>query len=454
MSKPEVWKTWEGRTVDGKFPLRQWLGGSDHSAVFLTERPGQTPSKAAIKLVAAPAENADRHVLRWRAASALSHPHLMRLYESGRCQVDGTSLLYVVMECADEDLSQILPVRALLPAEASEMLPPLLDALSYLHSKGLVHSRIKPSNVLAAGDQLKLSSDQVISPAEATGAAGRRDVFEAPETSAGIVAPAGDMWSLGATLVTALTQTPPLEGDAALADPGVPASIPEPFRGIARECLHLDPRRRCLITDVQARLQPAARSVPEPERAQPRPPSARSTDPRYGAPILVLAVILVALVAGIKLFRHKSAADPATESAPAKVEQPPVPAATPATTPASKPAPAPAAAQPQPTSPPAASTRGEVAHEVIPDVPHSAKNTITGTIKVSVRVEVDASGKVTAAHLTTAGPSKYFAGLALNAARLWEFTPPQVNGQPSPSAWTLHFRYKRTSTQASADRAK
>ena len=40
MSKPETWKSWEGRTVDGKFPLRQYLGGSDHSAVFLTELSG------------------------------------------------------------------------------------------------------------------------------------------------------------------------------------------------------------------------------------------------------------------------------------------------------------------------------------------------------------------------------------------------------------------------------
>jgi hypothetical protein len=32
----EAWKTWEGQVVDG-FLLRQYLGGSDHSAVYLTE---------------------------------------------------------------------------------------------------------------------------------------------------------------------------------------------------------------------------------------------------------------------------------------------------------------------------------------------------------------------------------------------------------------------------------
>jgi hypothetical protein len=34
----DISKQWEGRIVDGKFPLQKWLGGSEHSAVFLTER--------------------------------------------------------------------------------------------------------------------------------------------------------------------------------------------------------------------------------------------------------------------------------------------------------------------------------------------------------------------------------------------------------------------------------
>ena len=166
MSNPGVWKTWEGRVVDGKFPLRQWLGGSDHSAVFLTERPGQPSPKLAIKLVAAEATEADRQISRWRAASQLSHPNLIRILDAGRCRLDNMSLLYVVMESAEEDLSQILPQRSLVPGEATDMLPPVLDALSYLHGKGLVHGRIKPSNVLAVGNRLKLSSDQVFPVAE------------------------------------------------------------------------------------------------------------------------------------------------------------------------------------------------------------------------------------------------------------------------------------------------
>src|SRR5580658_7585318 len=251
MSNPEDWKKWEGR-VDGKFPLRQWLGGSDHSAVFLTERPGQA-QKVAIKLIAADAE-ADRQLARWRAAAQLSHPHLMRIFEAGRCRLDGMPMLYIVMEYAEEDLSQILPQRPLAPAEVTDLLPALLDALSYLHSKGYVHGRVKPSNVHAMGDELKLSADQImaaqiVSAAETNSARTRRDVYDAPETAHGIILPAGDVWSIGVTLVAALTQNVTFEegaaGSASRPDPAPPVTVPQPFRGIARECLHLDPKRRC-----------------------------------------------------------------------------------------------------------------------------------------------------------------------------------------------------------------
>jgi TonB family protein len=440
MSNAGVWKTWEGRTVDGKFPLRRCLGGSEHSAVFLTERPGKASEKAAIKLIAVDAAEADRQLSRWRAAALLSHPHLMRVFESGRCRLDNTSLLYLVTEYAEEDLSQILPQRPLAPAEVTDLLPPLLDALSYLHGKGLVHGRIKPSNVLATGDQLKLSADQVSPFAELSSARRRRDVYDAPETAAGIVSPAGDVWSVGVTLVAALTQNVSFESESSQRDPDPPATVPQPFRGIARECLHLDPKRRCSLEEIQARLQPAGRSVP----AEPAAP------PRSRQPIkrgrIAAALVVVAVLVGSIVFLSRGKNVTAPPAAP--TEQ----SAAPQT--ATAPVPKTAAAVPQPAQTPKnpLASRGEVVHQVLPDVSPSARNTITGTIKVTVRVDVDQSGKVTSAKFKSAGPSKYFSGLALKAAQHWEFSPPEVDGKPAASAWLIQFRFKRTSTQASAER--
>jgi TonB family protein len=86
---------------------------------------------------------------------------------------------------------------------------------------------------------------------------------------------------------------------------------------------------------------------------------------------------------------------------------------------------------------------GGVLHEVSPAASASALRTIHGRIKVRVRVGVDAAGNVTAANLTTAGASKYFARLALQAAQQWKFTPAKESGRPVPSQWTLLFEYTR-----------
>ena len=438
MSNPEDWKTFAGRVVDGKLPLRQWLGGSEHSAVFLTERPGQSSSKAAIKLIA-PDSGPERQLAQWRSAAELSHPHLMRIYESGRSRLASKPDLYVVMEYAEEDVSQILPQRPLAPAEVTDLLPPVLDALSYLHAKGFVHGRIKPSNIMAVGDQLKLSADQITPAAEMNSERRRRDVYDAPETAAGIVSPASDVWSVGVTLVAALTQNVSFVEEGSPSGRDVPGTVPEPFRGIARECLHLDPKRRCSIAQIQSRLQPAGRSVPA---APPPPPPVR--EPMKRARIMAILLVIAILVAAIVFWSHrKSATAPANPTAQ-QAEPSPTQSA-----PAAKPNPT----VPEPTVPAANAIPGQggVVRQVLPDISQSARNTISGTIKIVVRVEADPTGKVTAARLKTAGPSQYFARLTVAAAQRWQFSAPQVNGQPIPSTWLLTFRVKRSGTQASAE---
>jgi len=440
MSKTEAWKTWEGRVVSGKFPLRQWLGGSDHSAVFLTERPGTGSEKAAIKLIEAEGPDAEREVTRLHAAGRLSHPNLISIFEAGRGQIDGTPVVYTVMEYAEEDLSQILPQRPLTPGEVSDMLAPMLDGLSYLHGNGLAHGRIKPSNALAVGDQIKLSADSVAPAGEPNTARRRVGVYDAPETSSGTLSPEGDVWSLGVTIIAALTQKPTGAAQGSQSDPGLPGGIPEPFQGIARECLHIDPKRRCSLVDIRARLQPAGRSVPVESEAAPVLRSSGNTR----SILIGVALVVVAVMVVWGLLRSHGKENSAQAPEPGTQQS------SPATAPEPKPAPM----VPQPTEPAknSASPGGAVLHQVMPDIPPSAEHTIRGTIKVVVRVEVDASGKVSSAKLKSAGPSRYFAERVLKAAQQWEFAPPEVNGQPAASIWLLQFQLRRGGTQASAQR--
>jgi len=269
----ESWKQWEGQVVDAKFPLHRYLGGSEHSSVFLTER-GAPPEKAAIKFVQVEEPDAELQLFRWKHAATLSHPNLLRIFESGRCRLGDFDLLYVVMEYAEENLSQFLPQRPLTPAEGRDVLAPTLDVLAYLHREALVHGHIRPSNILAIDDQLKLSSEGLSSVADhadqshlsaaetqqSPPATSLRhpSPYDPPEIAKGIISPAGDIWSLGITLVEALTQQLPASAGSAAQEPVVPDTLPALFLDIARHCLHRDPQRRWTVAEISARLNPGS----------------------------------------------------------------------------------------------------------------------------------------------------------------------------------------------------
>ena len=439
----EAWKQCEGQAVNGKFRLRQYLGGSDHSAVFLTELGEQEPQKAAIKLIPAHPESAELQLSRWDLAAKLSHPHLMRLFQTGRCQLANLDLLYVVMEYAEENLSQILPHRPLTPAEAEDMLAPVLDGLAYVHGKGLVHGHLKPANIMAVDDQLKISSDGLCGVGESSGGLGSPSVYDPPETASGVISPAADIWSLGMTVAEVLTQRLPVWAGSEQAEPVLPETLPAPFLEIAQHCLCRDPQRRWTVADIAARLQPTS---PIPQKQTPARPQKQLAKWRYTVPAVAAGLALAAmLVASRLLKRHPEAhRSPSSAFEQSRVQREPV--QRPGT---------PETGQPDAVAktPPGGLVRGAVLHQVLPDVPQSARDTIRGTVRVPVRVAVDSSGDVVGATLDSPGTSKYFAALALQAARRWTFVPTKVDGRNISSEWILRFEFERTATKVLPARA-
>src|ERR1043166_2672962 len=125
----KAWEQWQGQVVNGVFPLVEYLGGGERSAVFLTEDTLRKNQKAAIKLALEDSENAELQLARWQLAAGLSHPHLLGLFSMGRCQLGDRELLYLVMEYAEENLSQVLAQRPLTTEEARDMLEPVLETL-------------------------------------------------------------------------------------------------------------------------------------------------------------------------------------------------------------------------------------------------------------------------------------------------------------------------------------
>ncbi len=347
---------------------------------------------------------------------------------------------------------------------------------------------------MASGDQLKVSSDGLRRLGETLDGPSNQSAYDPPEIVRCIIpasqamSPAGDVWSLGMTLVETLTQNLPIVRTAEQQDPLFPQSLPEPFLDIARHCLIRHPESRWTVAQIAARLEgrvpmPQVQAIPPKVRAPlPAParrPIARPSRPpakvrSYAVPIAVGFVLaLTAILAGPKLLRRHI---DAPQAPAATGEQPLVPPAASQLAPSPQersteanrssvaeeersskaPVPVPATIHPETMHegetntaarlPAGSVVHGEVAHQVMPEVLQSARNTIRGKVRVSVKVNVDRSGNVEDAELESNGPSKYFARTALEAAQDWKFKPPTVGGQGVLSSWTLRFEFTRNET--------
>ena len=444
---------WEGRTIDGTYPLGQFLGSGEDSAVFLTNYDGLP---LALKLVYVEPGKADAQLAQWRAAtkSELEHPHLIRIFAMGRCELDALPLLYLTMEYADEDLSQVVSHRTLSVEETREMLPPALSALEYLHKQGFVHAHLRPSNIMAVNDCLKLSSDGFVR-------AGAKDeiapnAYDPPERLSGVVSPAGDVWSLGMTLIEVLTGRRPAAG----ADARPPGDLPEPFATIVRHALERDARGRWTIPQISKYLTnpgSATAGLAEPVRRKRIAP--------LGVWILLGAILVV--VAGVLIRQSDTSAPPA--AAPSSVAKAPD-AAPPTPSEPAKPEPkAEKAAQKQEVKPVAEAPKPEaqekpvsdatpagdgagVPGQPMPDVTGQARGTIRGRVKVSIRLDVNPAGAVTDAKIEGPGGGRYFSDLALKTVRQWKFEPVSVNGSETGQRWRVRFEFQKTGTKVQRQR--
>ncbi len=277
--------------VDGIYPLGALIARSVRGTIYETEfGEGADAVPAVIRIWEVEPAEAEILEERLRRVAQLEHPNLLRIYGAGASTLNGVPVLYVVMERAEESLQSVLAERALTVGETREMLAPTLDALAWLHRNGYAHSRLRPSNVLAVNDQLKLSTDCVVS--------GMNNM----KTLA-----AEDMRALGAVIVQALTRKIP--------NPDRPwefhdfGGIPQPLADIARHCLDPDRETRWTVEQVKDCLNapvvvPSQGSrveddIPQPEEENEAPAVSRPGVSKWiyaGLAALVLIVILVAVL--------------------------------------------------------------------------------------------------------------------------------------------------------------
>lgn len=203
----ELWNDFEGKAVDGRFQLDHLIGPKGRSAYFTTK--DETGAPAVIRLIES--LNDEEEILaRWRAVTRLQQEHLVEVLDCGQTVLDGTHLVYAVMEPTDAELADVLRERALTPDETRQVALGVADGLEFLHAKGLVHQHVDAENVLAKGETVKLRSDLV---------------RETPEGAEGTALRAKDVRDLSLLLSHALTRSRRF-GEARL---------PVPFEEIVRK---------------------------------------------------------------------------------------------------------------------------------------------------------------------------------------------------------------------------
>jgi len=163
-----------------------------------------------------------------RAAAALDHPTIVRVYDAGEEVVDGASSLYIVMEYVDgQTLSHLLRSGPRLTARrALEIAADVLAALDASHRAGIVHRDVKPGNVMitpsgtvkvmdfGVARAIADMSSSITQTATVIGTA----QYLSPEQARGASVDArSDVYSAGCLLFELLTGRPPFQGDSAVA---------------------------------------------------------------------------------------------------------------------------------------------------------------------------------------------------------------------------------------------
>jgi serine/threonine protein kinase len=214
-----------GYRVAGRYLLAERIGGGGMGAVWVgtDERLGR---RVAVKQLVLPVgitdesarEQRERMMREGRIAARISHPHAIAVYDVA----EDAGVPWLVMEhLPSRSLAAVLSDDGVLPVpQVAQIGAQLADALVAVHAAGIVHRDVKPGNVLVgAGEKLEglvKITDFGISHAQGdvkltqTGMVTGTPAFLSPEVARGETAgPAGDVWSLGATLFTALEGQPP-----------------------------------------------------------------------------------------------------------------------------------------------------------------------------------------------------------------------------------------------------
>jgi serine/threonine-protein kinase len=171
-----------------------------------------------------------RFRLEAQAASRMSHPSIVRVFDAGDPSANDSSSdepPYIVMELVKGTLlKNIISAGPVPVADAVRYVDGILEALDYSHRAGVVHRDIKPGNVMVTDKgQVKVMdfgiaravSDSSSTVAETTQIIGTAAYFSPEQAKGEPVDARADLYSTGVVLYELLTGRQPFRGESPVA---------------------------------------------------------------------------------------------------------------------------------------------------------------------------------------------------------------------------------------------
>jgi Tol biopolymer transport system component len=252
-----------------------------------------------------------------KAASALNHPHIVNIYETG----ESDHGRYIAMELVEGQTLRAAAggkdPRRLLPALIN-----VADALAAAHAAGIVHRDLKPENILITADGYakvvdfglakltQADTSDSNSPTQEWMKTGDGVVvgtvgYMSPEQVEGLqVDHRSDIFSLGCVLYEVINGRRPFEGRSAVdtmhkivheEPPPISAegSVPPDVQRVVRRCLAKNPEERYQsIKEVAIELREITRSIPSGTSTRIAPPRRRRLWWVAMAPLVVIIAAL------------------------------------------------------------------------------------------------------------------------------------------------------------------
>ncbi|GAA2086708.1 hypothetical protein GCM10009759_07620 [Kitasatospora saccharophila] len=271
----------DGKLIGGRYRLIEPVGRGGMGRVW-RGRDETLHREVAVKEILFPAglEEEQRELLlqrvmrEARVAAGLNHPGIITVFDV--VEQDGAPV--IVMEfVVGTSLAATVRDHGRLPApRVAEIGLAVLDALGAAHAAGVVHRDLKPDNILLSGNRVVLTDFGIASIADATmsltstGTLLGTPAYMAPEQLDGKPASAAsDLWSLGATLHTAVEGEAPFAAGtltalyvAILTQPPRPSRHAGPLAPALLGLLVKDPGLRLNAEQAVRTLTAAARPAP------------------------------------------------------------------------------------------------------------------------------------------------------------------------------------------------